>query len=265
MFDLFGLSRELRDHIYEDALIPKTEKRWTKKFQTRIENFAASNLLLVSRQFSEEYAAAPHRRCTLTILDRGNGMPSNHDAAASAVPEILRTVRKMEFDVFLFCEVEDHSIEICECIFQLRHYREWINDVLAQMTAVRSVDLVIFLDFESHVQICVDFLADFGAAEMRQIGPLTEARVVVPVMKDGRYLENVEPRFPLIWDRETKDFVEYEPVECEMEMLTDGDESDEESTGGSGSDGSDDGASCEGGESEGEEEVKGSEEGDAQI
>lgn len=261
MFDFFGLCRELRDHIFEEALVTETRHNWKEGVQARVQKYAATNLLLVSHQFKDEYAAAARRCCTITMDDCSDGMPPKEDTDPIIVPQILRTARNIDFELWMICEVEDHDIETCECIFQLEHHRGWINGLLSQMSALTSVHVAIFLHFESHVQDCVEFLADFGAGEVKQIEPLTSATVVVPVVKNWRNPEDVDVNFRLVWDRETQDFLELPPEEGEIGVST-GQESNSDvgSMSEAESDGSDDSVSSDGDGGSKQDEDGGSEE-----
>lgn len=97
MFDYFGLSRELRDHIYEDALVPEIKQHWTEGFQICVRHFAATNLLLVSHRFNEEDSATAQRCCGLTFRDVGEDyMPEPEQASCISVPKALHNIRTIQ-------------------------------------------------------------------------------------------------------------------------------------------------------------------------
>lgn len=140
-FDFFGLSRELRDLVYEHALVPEKWKRFNRGIRTRVERFTSTNLLLVSRQFREEYTATSRRCTSLTVVDVASKIQDLDHTAFDfeTMPVSLRRVRSIDFRLWLAPKASD---ETQAARVEWRSHTMWLRDFLCCVRPSQGVSLV---------------------------------------------------------------------------------------------------------------------------
>lgn len=209
-FDFFHLSRELRDLVYEHALVPETWKRFNRGIRTRVEHFPSAALLLVNRQFREEYVAASHRCTSLTIVDVASDMEDLDHAPRDfeAMPRHLQRVHSIDFRLWLAPGLgAGPSGARAEWLAHLR----LINNFLCCVQPSQSVSLVLYkyrqvvnaidecqalLRREQHLWTSIPQLRALTVALARQPDLMTEgpgdAKVVLEWSKQTNELRRVD-------------------------------------------------------------------------
>lgn len=114
-FDFFGLSRELRDTIYDDLVNNSTLLRTgddLSGFSFLAKGIVDTNFLLVSRSFHDELKERAEKTLHVTIQDHGDDLSGLHEAK---FPPILLRVRSLTLQLWLGCHDGDLTASGSEC------------------------------------------------------------------------------------------------------------------------------------------------------
>lgn len=131
IFPFFDLPAELRNEVYDFSL-GNVETHIRKHVKAQTTNVASINLLLVSRQFNQEYAdraESAKEFATLKLSETPCNCPSN-----IALPPSAKTIKHVTFELAFD---ETNVVEMYEKSF--KHLRR-ITFVLKQMRTVKTLD-----------------------------------------------------------------------------------------------------------------------------
>lgn len=143
MFDFFGLYRELRDQIYESLLDKQLTLVSKTPVHIRVKNGPHRQHMLVSRQFSAEHLEAVRRRSSIVGVDDGNVITEpTINFPTPTLPRVLRSVRRVEFRIWLFCCPIEHQTDGCAVQRDLDFHSSWSREILKQMDAPIAVILL---------------------------------------------------------------------------------------------------------------------------
>ena len=161
-FDFFGLAAELRDLIYDQALVVKTMKLELDAPAVEVVNGPATNLLLVSTQFNREYSsrAAVHKSLAISDHDKFNNF-ENHDSID--LPPIAIGVSSISVNLATMpgTPVTD----------ELQGHRVWLPGLLAQVNTLEKLSIRMFFamnDDENGADLaaeCKDIEAELDGPE----------------------------------------------------------------------------------------------------
>ncbi|GAB1744413.1 hypothetical protein NU219Hw_g1691t1 [Hortaea werneckii] len=106
-FDFFGLSRELRDTIYDDLLTDNTLLQTgddLSGFSFLAKGTVDTNFLLVSRSFHDELKERAEETLHVTVQDHGDDLSDLYEAK---FPPLLLRVRSLTLQLWLGCHGDD--------------------------------------------------------------------------------------------------------------------------------------------------------------
>ncbi|KAI7231466.1 hypothetical protein KC330_g6426 [Hortaea werneckii] len=185
-FDFFGLSRELRDAIYDDLLNDSTLLRTGKDlsgFSFLAKGIVDSNYFLVNRPFHDELKERAEKTLHVTIQDHGDDLSDLYKANFS--PLMLR-VRSLTLQLWLGCQGDDLTASGSECHI-LKLDLESLHEVVEVMvrSTPRSERLRIDLHRPDH---CNHAVCQSTVAEgLKSFFPTTQAVELwmyrIPLMK----------------------------------------------------------------------------------
>lgn len=149
-FNFFGLPRELRDIVYDHSLA--YEETWgppTHGLEVRIIGAPVTSLLLVSRQFGEEYRESVKRNAELTFVDpdpidsMDTGL-SNYEA----LPKTLRSIDHAHFALWVLCTHSHkvHKEKKCLSTAILRDYLDGIEPLLSNILSAGSSSVTLYFE-----------------------------------------------------------------------------------------------------------------------
>lgn len=157
MFDFFGLSRELRDIIYEQSFTPRKCIYHERGIYAEAREFPASNLMRVSRQFGNEYRETVIKHTTLTFVDVAN---DDIDLATGppphVIPALVKSARSVDFKLWLTCGDEGtaHDRAKCGSIDELSAHLSWIKTLLGGVISPRTVSVALYMMTEAQFSTC---------------------------------------------------------------------------------------------------------------
>lgn len=112
-FPFFDLPREMRDAVYDSALVDIYEVEVCKTLRAVIYNSAATNVLTTSRQICEEYKQRAQKHATLRIYDLALDRPE----PVRKVPAMLLTVGSLRIDIMVSeGDIDDHETWIVKLL-----------------------------------------------------------------------------------------------------------------------------------------------------
>ncbi|KAI6811189.1 hypothetical protein KC340_g17492 [Hortaea werneckii] len=114
-FDFFGLSRELRDAIYDNLLSDSTLLRTgddLSGFSFLAKGTVDTNFLLVNRPFHDELKERAEKTLHVTIQDHGDDLSDLYEAK---FPPLLLRVRSLTLQLWLGCHDGDLTASGSEC------------------------------------------------------------------------------------------------------------------------------------------------------
>ncbi|KAK6388721.1 hypothetical protein LTR65_007394 [Meristemomyces frigidus] len=149
VFQFFMLAPELRDKIYENALQYKRKFKSQHSARLRGRRVAELSLLLVSRQFRQEYLERAEQKTCLVIVDR-----DHYHGGMLQLPTPIKCARKLELHLALACDEPDHTVGRCRILPELRMHRKWIVDLCEQMKHLDSVTINVLIDPHALVADC---------------------------------------------------------------------------------------------------------------
>lgn len=106
IFDFFGLPRELRDFVYEYSLTGShafqlsEDARDDSYLSIRADHLPVTNLLLVNRQFREEYADAANGKSALVMEDH---LEDVNGLLTPKLPQALHAAVALHVDLYASC------------------------------------------------------------------------------------------------------------------------------------------------------------------
>ncbi|KAK0272364.1 hypothetical protein LTR35_012947 [Friedmanniomyces endolithicus] len=148
-FNFFGLSRELRDMVYDFSLTFKRKIRSQHGARLRGRMVAEAPLLLVGKQFSREYFERAQYHTCLIIVDR----PEFHGDTFK-IPRALSYVRNVELFLAIACDSPDHFTDQCRVVKEVRMHRKWIVDLCQKMRRLESISIKLITDPHQHIEAC---------------------------------------------------------------------------------------------------------------
>ncbi|KAI7337466.1 hypothetical protein KC315_g2299 [Hortaea werneckii] len=148
-FNFFNLPRELRDSIYDESLIFKRKFEDQSGVRLRGRRLVQIHLLLINRQFRDEYLERAEKKTCLVIVDR-----DRYHGEPLKLPAIMKYTRKLELHLALACDVPDHIVSRCKVTQEVRMHRKWIGNLCDQMQHLESVKINVLIDAHEHVTEC---------------------------------------------------------------------------------------------------------------
>ncbi|KAI7212189.1 hypothetical protein KC333_g7253 [Hortaea werneckii] len=148
-FNFFNLPRELRDSIYDESLIFKRKFEDQSGVRIRGRRLVQIHLLLINRQFRDEYLERAEKKTCLVIVDR-----DRYHGESLKLPAIMKYTRKLELHLALACDVPDHILSRCKVTQEVRMHRKWIGNLCDQMKHLESVKIHVLIDAHEHVTEC---------------------------------------------------------------------------------------------------------------
>ncbi|KAK3720841.1 hypothetical protein LTR37_003504 [Vermiconidia calcicola] len=183
-FRIFDLPRELRDNIYDHALVQTTKLKLESKKTPRIDEVferetlpnpvvamggvttpaslialhrpalhatimfrPSMNIMLVSRQIKKEYEERAKRVTTLVLRDH-----HEYDFQPIELPSAAKKVQAVELRLIMFCHMCPYAIHTndqnCHAAGELAQHQKWITALLPQVTQPHSLEI--------HAHICHD-------------------------------------------------------------------------------------------------------------
>ncbi|KAK0942127.1 hypothetical protein LTR29_006372 [Friedmanniomyces endolithicus] len=148
-FNFFGLSRELRDMVYDFSLTFKRKIRSQHGARLRGRMVTEASLLLVSKQFSREYFERAQYHTCLIIVDR----PEFHGDSFK-IPRAISYARNVELFLAIACDSPDHFTDQCRVVKEVRMHRKWIVDLCQKMRRLESISIKLITDPHQHIEAC---------------------------------------------------------------------------------------------------------------
>ncbi|KAK0259938.1 hypothetical protein LTS09_005272 [Friedmanniomyces endolithicus] len=148
-FNFFGLSRELRDMVYNFSLTFKRKIRSQHGARLRGRMVTEASLLLVSKQFSREYFERAQYHTCLIIVDR----PEFHGDSFK-IPRAISYARNVELFLAIACDSPDHFTDQCRVVKEVRMHRKWIVDLCQKMRRLESISIKLITDPHQHIEAC---------------------------------------------------------------------------------------------------------------
>ncbi|KAK1080903.1 hypothetical protein LTR33_005136, partial [Friedmanniomyces endolithicus] len=149
IFNFFGLSRELRDMVYDFSLTFKRKIRSQHGARLRGRMVTEASLLLVGKQFSREYFERAQYHTCFIIVDR----PEFHGDFFK-IPRALSYVRNVELFLAIACDSPDHFTDQCRVVKEVRMHRKWIADLCQKMRRLESISIKLITDPHQHIEAC---------------------------------------------------------------------------------------------------------------
>lgn len=153
IFNFFALPRELRDKIYEESLQFKKKFEPQHGVRLRARRIVAVELLLVNRQFHNEYLERAEKKTCLIIVDR-----DHYHGETLELPIPIKYARKLELHLALACDEPDHGMERCRMLPELRMHRKWIVKLSEQMKYLDAITIKVLIDAHACVKECEEKL-----------------------------------------------------------------------------------------------------------
>ncbi|EMC94949.1 hypothetical protein BAUCODRAFT_519967 [Baudoinia panamericana UAMH 10762] len=153
IFRFFDLPREMRDQIYDESLTFKQKYQSQHGIRLRGRRVVNPALLLVSKQFHQEYVERADRKTTLVIVDRN--VYHGELLEVSKLPKQLTCATKLEIHLALACNGEaDHITNGCRVLKELRMHRKWIVDLVRKMRRIGAIEIKVVLDPRDQGSVC---------------------------------------------------------------------------------------------------------------
>lgn len=255
-FDFFGLPRELRDHIYDNATVCKTiNVGRSRRLWFYASHLPTTNLLLVGRQFRDEYRHRVSKLLAITVEDHLGPL---EDHNRDALPAVFRQAWT------LHCILRASSLEDASDLhIELR--QQFVNaHYLAhhELPNLRSLSIDVFLNSYNDMGPLKDAISQ-QAKTWTALKALTSLTVYHKHFGDQacRSWNYSKGKHALLkWKPGTDDFEEIDEVEASGDGRQ-GDDAEESDDSESDSDNGSEDAADEGDEDDGREESGGSEQG----
>ena len=214
-FRFFSLPRELRDLIYDCDLQNHLKRKLTSQHHARLRGrrVARTPLLLVSKQFREEYFSRVTGFATLVVVDRGE-----FHGELLKLPSPLSYVKNLELHLAIACDDLNHlspgtsssnPYEGCRVLRELRMHRKWIVHLARQMRWLNEIKVTVYVDPHLFIDACenevvseawrllnVEEVVKLQVCRCEFVGKgaawsFAKPREVVMRMGEGRVLERV--------------------------------------------------------------------------
>lgn len=155
MFNFFALSRELRDLIYKEALVPTKQIYNNCGIAVYVHAFEAKKLFIISRQFRKEYREISARHTALTFVDvQRDNLQRQGEEILSAVPQTLSSARTVNFELWFTCGEAIHAQGECDAIDDLETHVEWIDQLLYGILSPRISNVTFYVYENGPGDVC---------------------------------------------------------------------------------------------------------------
>jgi hypothetical protein len=140
IFDFFGLPRELRDVIYVLCLVDTPFREFDNKcaedesedgFKAQLRDAPVTELLLVNRQFSEEYRSSAKLVQKLFVEDHIESQTHDPYFKAETLPSAMKVIARAHFELSIrFTETCHIEPEHCRVHKDINLHMRWIPALL---------------------------------------------------------------------------------------------------------------------------------------
>lgn len=158
VFDFFGLPRELRDVIYDQETLTGTHcvaiDDAIDGVVELVTTVSLTNLLLVSRSFSDEYA---DRRQHLQIA-RLDDLTGSLGEEKIDIPKRVQAARHLDLRLVIHCDRSDRENHDCDVESEVEMHQGWLPSFIGQFHDLRGITIKLYISRTEECKACYERL-----------------------------------------------------------------------------------------------------------